>query len=809
MIHSRDPVAMIPSASRSHQARIFLLIVTFLISLYLLTYRATIQSGDTRRALDAVTSYSRYGDWLMDESNWFKPPLIIRESAPLPLSNYEVEERLNILLAAPLLRLAEIVPRLGNLHTVWLFNIIIAALCSGLIYLFVRALSYSDAVAVIVALGAGVASNLWAYSQTFYREPLAAFFILLALLALQAGRRQKLRIRIFGLVIAVFALLLAIATKYSAVLAIPAAVVFALPDTSRLGLRTHRRIAFMAIGLPLLILGMAMLVHPLPRGFRDLLAGLGLQSKYIGSALRAYILSPGASIWATSPLLLLAICGCAMQWRQRRYRLAAAMSTLFVCYTLGHALGTGQHYFGGLSWPPRFLLPIVPILMLGTAPVIALLLQRRAKLWRLVSLILLLYGIWVQFSGVSLSWKHYSESLPAESGGLSEWEPSLLQPRYFRWVVLPGRWADLGLDFIWTRSQLPFWGLSFGVFAIAVAASLYWLLRHPQNRWRYATPIIVFLGVPLTWLNLSAAFDRDPRTQSQQLALHDVIDVFESEARADDVLLLPGNDYGNFILNHLDSAAPRPIVLSEPLAQAASPSQPARVLSANPNDWFDVQTFRIIHHVASGHDRLWLLADTSPFMSWSFRPVERYLTLHYYPMREVPLSQSDDAVRLLEYSTRASAPNPMSGYLGEIATDLQYGEHIRLLSLVLPNGTQYLADETLEISLLWMTDAPLESNYTVAWFVVDPRTNQPLVQGADSAPQAGFAPTSSWRAQAPIWDNRALRLPASAAPGSYKLWLLIYRFDDEAGEIRRLPVRGSETAENGSIGILPISLRIE
>ena len=61
---------------------------------------------------------------------------------------------------------------------------------------------------------------------------------------------------------------------------------------------------------------------------------------------------------------------------------------------------------------------------------------------------------------------------------------------------------------------------------------------------------------------------------------------------------MASNDYGAFILNHLDHPLPRPIILGRPLAQAASDRQPAEIVSDNPNDWFDVSSFRIIQHLA-------------------------------------------------------------------------------------------------------------------------------------------------------------------------------------------------------------------
>ncbi len=797
---------MTNASARAHRLRIATLLFLLCLSLYLLTYRALIQSGDTRRALDAVTSVARYGDWLMDETNALKLPFRIRDSSALPLGEYRVEEGLNILLASPLLKLAEALPRLGNIHTVWLFNVIITALIASLVYLILREMGYADAVAALVAVGAGFGTNLWAYSQTFFREPLTAFFILLALFALQRGARGGIGARLISLVCAATGLVLAYETKHSALFAVPALLVFALPEARLEGYRAWRPAISALIALPLLCLCLLALLDPLPSAIGDLLSRFGLRTDHLSPALRAYLLSPGASLWATSPLALFAIPGALMLWRRGRRRLVAACFLLVAGYALGHALLTGAHWFGGLSYPPRFLLPAQPALMLLTAPIAQAVLRENSKRIRFLWLALLAYGLWIQVVGVSLSLSRYSESLPPESNGYAEWVPSLTQPRYFRWIVLPRRWGDLGVEFLWTRANLPIWGASFAL-AFALAAFALWhCLRRPGSRWRHLAPLLALSFIPLVLLNLMNAYDKDPQTQSSQGALHEALDFLARNARADDLLLLSSTDYEDFILNHLDGAIPRPIALERPPAQAASDRQPALVVSESPNDWFDVQSFRVLRHLAGRQERLWLLENTSAFMLWSFRPLERYLAGHFYPLREIELGIVDETVRLLEYSTGEAAPNPLSQYAGEIATDLRFGEGIRLLSLVAPDGESYAPGDVVHISLLWVAEAPVEHDYTVAAFIADARQNRPIAQGMDSAPQAGFAPTSSWKPGAPVWDNRALRLPEDAVAGDYQLWLLMYR-QGSAG-VTRLPVAGRAVIQDGTVGVPPITIAV-
>ncbi len=805
----RPDAGAMPSRNSLFQClRACLLLCALMTGLYLLSFRAVIQSGDTLRAFDAVTSMARYGDWLMDESAWTGLALRIREEDKLPLAHYDVEEKLQVRLALPLLQLAQTLPRLGNIHAVWLFNIIVSALIVGLIFLLLRAMRYSDAVAVIVALSAGLATNLWAYSQAFFREPLTSLFILAALLCLQVGCKRAMRLRFISWLLAAALLYSAVQVKFSAVFALPAALYFAIPEQADQP-RWLRKSSLLLMALLIAMLIIAMLADPLPVFLQTAIAQIGLDDSYLGYALRAYLFSPGASVWGTSPVALLAVAGCIALLSRGRMRLATMICLLLAGYAFGHALLAGRHWFGGLSFPPRFLTPVLPVLMLAAAPIAKRMLTKRSRALAGLWIALLLYGIWIQFSAVSLGWGHYGESLPAESGALAEWPPSLYEPQYFRWIVTPQRWADLGLDFLWTRANLPIWGLSFGIYVLVIGGCLWRMLRNPSDRWRHATLPLAFLCLPLTLLNLSAAYDKDPRTRSHNTNLREALDYITTQATQDDILLLGSDDYAGFVMNHLDSAQPRPIILPRPPAQAASDRQPALVHSSNPNDWFDVQSARAIQHLVSKHDRLWLLAETSPFMAWSYRPLERYLALHAHPLQEVSLEHRDPTVRLLEYSARAPAPNPFTPLAGDIASELRYGEHIRLAHVTLPNGNRYRRGESIEVSLQWHTEMPLAHDYTIALFAAEASAHHVIAQGHDSAPQAGFAPTSSWLPNQPIIDNRALQLPADAPAGEIELWLAIYRYDSEIGDIARLPVSGDRSVHEGEIGVLPARLIVE
>src|SRR5690606_26415462 len=88
-------------------------------------------------------------------------------------------EPMQIFLASGLYALARAIPDLGMVHTVYLFNVLVGALTAGVLLLYAVALGYRERTAVLTALVFGVATIVWPYSKSFFREPLAMFFLLL------------------------------------------------------------------------------------------------------------------------------------------------------------------------------------------------------------------------------------------------------------------------------------------------------------------------------------------------------------------------------------------------------------------------------------------------------------------------------------------------------------------------------------------------------------------------------------------------------------------------------------------------------
>ena len=499
--------------------------------------------------------------------------------------------------------------------------------------------------------------------------------------------------------------------------------------------------------------------------------------------------------------MLLGIPGSWLLVRRGQVRYVLVALVMILSFAMAFAFGRSSYWFGGLSWPPRFLIPVVPYGILVSFPI----LQRATRRPRQIGWLILVagcfaYGVWIQLSAISLNWTEYGNALPPEAQGFGEWTGGLNLVEYLRWVVIPGLWSHTPLDIVWTRLNIPGFIAFFALLATMATFVLCRLLRSAARvqRWWLVLLILGFLFA--TGLGLRTIYI-DPEFQGDNQALQQILPVIEFETKPGDVLLLSDLSYERFFSNYAGFDYPRVVSLPFQPGEQPSPEQAPQVVSDNPDNLVHPTTGPMIFALAQQRPRLWLLSSSGPFIPWTVRPVERFMMAHFYPIREV---STDPHVRLIEFST-VPAPDLFAFRAPAYSSDLVYGVSMHLLGYDLPAGTTYQPGDVLPISLYWMADAQLDEDYTVAWFL---RTAEgaPVTQGWDLEPGGGFTPTSSWLVNAPIWDHRAIRLPADLEEGEYRLWVVVYSIGLD-GTVHNLPVSGQETLDN-TIGVLPTVISI-
>ncbi|MEL6526747.1 MAG: hypothetical protein AAFQ07_13675, partial [Chloroflexota bacterium] len=470
-------------------------------------------------------------------------------------------------------------------------------------------------------------------------------------------------------------------------------------------------------------------------------------------------------------------------------------------YAVGHALLTFQHWFGGTSHPPRFLLPAVPFAMLLTLPVIDKLIQPDTnRLLKIIIAGIVGFSITIQaIVSVSLT-NAYPGLLPPEANGLVEWLPGLDDVRYLRWVLLPQSWVSLGYDVAWARIDIAW--LSIGFLLISAFAGII-ALTSVRFKW-LINSVLALVLVAITVFGLTQLHQRDRLYWANTPELFEVLSILEAEASLNETLFLAGAadvTYEKFIMNYYSLQNPRPVVLGFQPGERASERVEPQITTPYNILRLNRDSLRIIDFIALQQNQIWWLAHNSPFPSWTVRPEERYLSETYYLLDAYPTANPD--VRLYTYST-VPAPSRSEFRFPEYGSTLQFGDHISLSGYTLPLDTQYMAGDIVPITFFWESDAVLSTDYTVSWFIVNPEAGV-IEQGVDSVPDAGFAPTTTWQPERFVYDNRAIELPADAPAGEYQIWVRLYVTG--SGGTDQLPVIGGETYED-TTAILPITLTI-
>jgi len=275
-----------------------------------------------------------------------------------------------------------------------------AALAAALAFLLLARLGLpagaSAAAALILALGTPV----FAYSSWLFSEPLVAAMLLAAALVLFSGPREApvalLRSVAAGLllggaiwvrpahVIAVPVFVFGLLLRDRARGILPACVVAGVSSVFAAAYLLRNDFlfgSFFDFGYPVMAEG----------GKR-----LNSFSTPLSTGLFGFLLSPGKSLFLFAPPLLVALAGLpALARRDRGLAVVAGFTP--VVYLLFYA-GYAQ-WEGGYSFGPRYLVPVIPLLMLALGPLWA----QRGRALRSLALVLAAAGFFVQLIGMSTS----------------------------------------------------------------------------------------------------------------------------------------------------------------------------------------------------------------------------------------------------------------------------------------------------------------------------------------------------------------------------------------------------------------------
>jgi len=346
-------------------------------------------------------------------------------------------------------RAAHLAPARANLAVRFaasFVNAIVAAVLLALFYLGARALGAGTRASLFGALLLGFGTPLWVYAKSFLAEPLEALGLLAALLgaSLAGATPRAERLAAAGAFIA-------ISVKLS-MLPLALGVLVPLLGAPR------RTWAWPALGIALALLGhgaydMARFGTPFETGY-GVQATPAAYTTPILVGLYGLLLSSGKGLAWFAPAVWLAPFGLAAMLRERALESGALARAGFgtprsraawgVLVATGAALflySRFQHWAGDGSFGPRYLVPLLPPLVLGVTWF--LIAASRAR-WALATLLLVL-GIAVQIGGVSIYFGaqmreagDYPYTLPLD-------DPRFMSDSHFnpRFSPIAGHWRML------------------------------------------------------------------------------------------------------------------------------------------------------------------------------------------------------------------------------------------------------------------------------------------------------------------------------------------------------------------------------
>ena len=295
---------------------------------------------------------------------------------------------------------------------------IAVALSAALLLLTALELGASLGGAIALALVYSVATPALVYATQWFSEPLTGCALLAAFYLLLRDRRLPTW---WGPLAAGAATACAVATRSEVLVLMPAMVVYAVLSTGPQPGRRRQRLLGMLVPLVMTLAALgfynlARFGSPLETGYsygdvfayRDTHPTHSLDSFVQG--VYGLVLSPGKGLLEYAPVMALAPFAAVILWARRRAETALLLA-LIGLQVAGHA-NLLISWLGGWSWGPRFLVPVLPFMMLLLVP----LFEARGQLhwpprWNLsrargLFAVLALAGVLVQLPAVVIHEPH-------------------------------------------------------------------------------------------------------------------------------------------------------------------------------------------------------------------------------------------------------------------------------------------------------------------------------------------------------------------------------------------------------------------
>jgi len=536
------------------------------------------------------------------------------------LSSIEAAQGLNIepvqaYLGAILAKLA-VFFEFGHVQTILLLNIIFTALTAVVIFWIVILSGYSNLTGYSLGVMFGMCTIVWPYTRTYFRDPVAMFFLTLSwggykLLITEKARNLRSGVKpLIYWTILLFSLWIGIFSKNTVGFIIPViAISYILEELKfRATNRTinaspsYRLISIVIVGLFFTVIVLWIKMMPttgiLSRFtftyYKTVFQNIILNShKNIFQAVIGPIISPGKSIFIFSPIIILSFIALIKHFKQ-----AWPAWSYFLLLVVGQSLFYDSEWWGQINWGLRYLIPSIPLLVLSSTPVVENLLRTKSGKKKLISVGSL--SIVMQLIGILAPVKQYYVALANSDPKISYfsmiWDPKYTAPWWHLKWIFSGGLPDLAI----TR-------IGFLAYPLVIILTILILVAIIVGIGKFnlrVAEILLFFTIISSGIMLSA-FRIDPVNKNRN-DLNDAQDKIIQYYEMNDIIII--KSYGTRVWSYwMNWADPELKWISLPFYFPEQNAIDRYFLSRDPTDVPNHISQQLIQNSLDKNDRVWLV----------------------------------------------------------------------------------------------------------------------------------------------------------------------------------------------------------
>ena len=309
---------------------------------------------------------------------------------------------------------------LATQFTVSMINAMLTALsCLMVFRIATERFEFTLRIGLFLALGFGLSTIAWYYSEDFMSEPATTFFLLSAVYWVTGKDRATRDLLWAGTFLA-----LAVSCRLAALVVIPGFIFYqwmvwaesAEKDIKQLILDLLRP------AIPVVTVLMLIMIYNYLRFWGPLETGYEKISGRFLLGFFGILFSPGKSLFLFNPLTLFG-CLASMFFLREQRKTALLFGWLIVSHLV--LFSFWHSWQGGMSWGPRLMLVVLPYLILP----IGFLLREHKQAVKIPVLLALVVGILIQLPSVTVNVARYYYEMSRDFGSLGH-DQILFSPQY-------------------------------------------------------------------------------------------------------------------------------------------------------------------------------------------------------------------------------------------------------------------------------------------------------------------------------------------------------------------------------------------